>query len=139
MAERKRHPAMEDDTTRLQITPSEDGDSIDLSGVPVLDGAVTADALALMIETLPAATLQPGEFDEEEVIGNLTASKFLELRAGEEEFYSGMLAGYLGAMTLLNICAPGVTNSPRLALMYRVAGLVARHLDKTRNDGPKKG
>lgn len=134
------HPAFEDDSTKLSVTPSEDGESITVERPPILDGPVLDEVLELMVAKLPAAELPPGEFDEEEMMGNLTASKFLLLDKDNqlEQFYSGFLAGGMGIMTLLSICAPGVTNSPRLALLYRVLGLVGKHLKELRENGPKK-
>ena len=134
------HPAFEDDSTKLNVTPSEDGEYITVDRPPILDGPVLDEVLELMVAKLPAAELPPGEFDEEELMGNITASKFLILDKDNnlEQFYSGFLAGGMGIMTLLNICAPGVTHNPRLALLYRVIGLVAKHLKELRENGPKE-
>lgn len=132
------HPALNDDTTKLSVTPSEDGEEIELSAVPMLDGTVTDEALRLMMEQLPSTQLPSGDFDEEEMMGDLTAAKFLQCRDGEEKFYSGFFAGMMGAMTLLNICTPGLIQNPRFALIYRVMGRAAKHLDKLRQDGPQE-
>lgn len=132
------HPALSDDTTKLNITPNAEGDEIGLSAVPILDGTVTDEALALMMEQLPSAQMPEGAFNEEEMMGDLTAAKFLQCRDGQEKFYSGFFAGMMGTMTLLNICTPGLIQNPRFALIYRVMGKAAKHLTKLREDGPQE-
>lgn len=118
-------------------------DTAEIAILEALDTVMTDEQLAMMIEQMPGAAL-PEEFDQEEFLGNTTASKFLCL-AQDRGYYEGFAAGLLGTMTLINLCAPGLHSHPRFALIYRIYGRVLMHLKRLRDEqkgqhgpGPEK-